>query len=397
MEFYARVRDIAAVQRGLAVTGGSLDGNQFVQVAALHQIRGFNGPHGTEALRKDILGHGQVTVHGSGIHTGCKADAGVIPTGRRENLEQRIGNKRAVSQVAKDFRHTGVGGIQIHLVALVSGPELQGSGSLQEFTHTLRILHTRQFDEDLAGIAHLLDVGLGDAETVDTVTEHVEGVVHGALCLAADHVHNFPVGGFGLDLVAEFVGAEHLCHAAGGGHLVPGFLEQADEVLAGVYVIGLCLGQGGNEIRVRAVAGESLHQVFQLHLQHYVHTTLEVQTQVDFLLLDALVSVSEEHFLRADGVYIGPVSDVGHGVGYEFADLRGDVVSFYKLLRLLLCILGSLPLLNTGNHREGELPDACNGKQDSNKSDPTFALHFFIVLNYILSKFLVASKDTTAK
>ena len=344
----------------------------------MHQIRGFHGPHALEAGRKHIRSHGQVLVHFNSVHALGKADASVVPTGRGEHLEQGIGHRGGVPEVAQDLAHAGVYGVEVYLVALIGGPEFQGGGTLQELAHTLRVFYAGQFDEDFAGVAHLLDVGLGYAKTVDTVAEHVEGVVNGALGLTADYVNDLGVGGVVGHFVAELIGGENLCQTTLGSHLVPGFCEQADEVCAGGRVIGLGLRHGGHEVRIRAVAGKGLHQVFQLDLQHDVHTALEVQTQVNLFFFHALVGVSEEHLFRADGVNVGSVSDVGHGVLYILTDFCGHIVRLDKLQGLFLCVLGSLVLLDAGYRGEGKLPDAGDGQQNGYESDPTFALHFCI-------------------
>jgi hypothetical protein len=41
---------------------------------------------------------------------------------------------------------------------------------------------------------------------------------------------------------------------------------------------------------------EGLHEVFELNLQHDVHTALEIQSKVDFLCLYIFVSLSEIDF-----------------------------------------------------------------------------------------------------
>ena len=61
--------------------------------------------------------------------------------------------------------------------------------------------------------------------------------------------------------------------------------------------LGLDL-KGVGELRSIVTACKSLYEVFKLHLKHYVHTTLEVETEVDCLCLYVLVSVSEINLLR---------------------------------------------------------------------------------------------------
>ena len=388
VEVHAGVGDHTAVQRSLTVTGVHLDGHQLIEVGALHKLRGLDGPQAAETGGKDIGRHGQILVHGGGVYTGGKAQAGIVPTGRREHLEEGVGHGGAVAQVAKNLAHARIHGIEVYLIALESGPEFEGGGTLEELAHTFGVLHARQFDENLAGRTHLLDVGLGNTEAVDTVAEHVEGIVNGALGLAADDGDNLCVGGIVGHFVTKLVGGENLGQAALGSHLIPGSLKQADEILAGIHVVLLGLGKRCHEVRVGAVAGKGLHQVFQLNLQHHVHTTLEVQTQVDFLFLDALVGVAEVYFLVAYRVNVGSVSDGSYGVLHKLADFGGHIVRFDKLQGLLLGIFGGLALLDAGYRGEGELPNAGDSEQNSYESDPTFALHFVIVLKYYFHNML---------
>ena len=123
------------------------------------------------------------------------------------------------------------------------------------------------------------------------------------------------------------------------------------------------------ELTLFFFAGESLHQVLELDLQHDVHAALEVEAEVDFLLLGRLVGVSQIDLFAADGVDVGTVPDGGHRVEDELPHLGGDIVRFDELLRFFSGDFGSFLLLDTGDRGEGELPDAGQGEQDGEQSD----------------------------
>ena len=389
VEIDAGVRNYAAVQGSVSVRIRHLEGYQFVfadddvvvvriSVLVILLLYGLHRPGTTEFCGQIVCSHGQVRIHGSGIHGTGITQAGTGTSGREEHAEQRICHGTVFT--GEELAHAGVHTGEVNFLSGESGPELQGSGALQEVTYTLGILNARQFDEDLAGVAHLLDIGLGNTQAVNTLTEHVEGVVDGALGFCAEGGDHFAVGGVVGNLVAEFGGGENLVQATLGSYLVPGALEQADEVTAVVHVFLTGLVHGGHEVRIVGIGGKGLQNVFQLHLQHHVHTALKVQTQVDFLGLDVLEEVPEVYLFVVQGVNVGPVDVVCHRVLHIFQNLGGDVVSLYELLGLSLGIFGSLVLLVTRYGGEGKLPDAGDAKHNGYKSDPTFALHFFIVL-----------------
>ena len=64
--------------------------------------------------------------------------------------------------------------VKLDLTIALILPELEGSGSLEELSHTLWLLYARKLDEDTSAVSKLLDVWLGHTETVDTVSEDVE-------------------------------------------------------------------------------------------------------------------------------------------------------------------------------------------------------------------------------
>ena len=65
--------------------------------------------------------------------------------------------------------------IRNNLVRIVCLPELQVCTTLKQLTHTLRLTDTRHFNHDTSLLSlELLDVGLNDAELVDTSADNVE-------------------------------------------------------------------------------------------------------------------------------------------------------------------------------------------------------------------------------
>ena len=60
------------------------------------------------------------------------------------------------------------------LGVIISRPELERSGTLQQLAHALRLLHARQLNQNTVRIGQALDVGLRNAEMVDTTAQDVE-------------------------------------------------------------------------------------------------------------------------------------------------------------------------------------------------------------------------------
>ncbi len=419
---HAGVGHGAAVQRSQAVTGGGLDGDQFVQVAVLDIIRRLHGPHRDEFSREDFgnLRHAQVLVHLGGIYAGGETDAGVaVPTRRLQDGEQRIllavgfhfggvllvefrgqegiGSGRGggsfdgfLRLIGEDFGELGVGfgEVLLQFLILEGGPELEGSRSLEEFADTLRLFHTRKFHEDAAAVAQFLDRRLGDTEAVDTVAEDVEGVGNGAFGLAADDIDNLIVGGFRFDFVAHFIRAEHLGEALAAADFLPSLCEQADVVLAGRDAALGGQVEGLEESRGGIAARDGLHKVLELHLQHHVHTAFEVQTEVDFLGFDILEGVAEVNFLVGNGINVNTVLLLADGIQVVSLLRFGNLAECSTALGRegsLLCVVGGFLLLKGRYGRERKLPEAGDGQQNRYKFDSTFALHFVIFLNYFNS------------
>ena len=403
-----------AVERGLAVTGGGLDGDELVDVVALHVLGRLDGPHRAEFRGEDGLDlrHVEILVDLGRVGGGGEADAGVAAhAGRAEDRVERIGLAGGLETGVlgvlgldllgddivgggslggrgfadgEDLREAGVGLVEVggHFVIGERRPEFEGRSALEQLADTLRLLHARELHEDAAGVAELLDGRLRDAETVDTVAQDVERVGDGALGFVLDDGDDLLVGGLGLDAVAHLVGTEDLREAHAAGDLLPGVTEQGDEV--GLRIDAALFGerQGLQELRGLVAAGEGAHQVLELDLQHDVHTALEVEAEVDLLVLDLLECITQINFLAGNGIRVPAGLDLLDGVEIEGTVCLGHGGQVDALGRLLSTLLG-FPVLDGRHQGERQLPETGDQEANRDKSDSTFALHKYGKLNII--------------
>ena len=85
--------------------------------------------------------------------------------------------------------------IRSDLLSVVGLPKLQVGTTLQQLAHTLGLADTRHLHHDAALSAlHFLDVGLYDAELVNTCSDDIEGVVDGRVDLFADDLLHVGIG-----------------------------------------------------------------------------------------------------------------------------------------------------------------------------------------------------------
>ena len=157
--------------------------------------------------------------------------------------------------------------------------ELELSGSLEELTHTGRVLDARKLDQDAAAAFQLLDVGLCHTETVDTGSQNLIGTIDGAVAFFLQHFQHFAVGGVDRDaLVFEFEQEDRGQFGVGINFFV-GLSEQAHEV-----AFALLLTFGGKlhgllEGGVSGIGtGQSVDDVLHGDFEGDVHTALQVQT-----------------------------------------------------------------------------------------------------------------------
>ena len=112
---------------------------------------------------------------------------------------------------------------------------------------------------------------------------------------------------------------------------------------------------------VLAVAGQSLDHILDLHLEHDVHTALEVETQVELLLLALLVGEGLESHVE-HGSVLHRIQIVLLGLGLVVEVERGG-------------ILGRLLLYATCLERKRELVNARERQKDRDEFNKTFTLH----------------------
>ena len=238
-----------------------------------------------------------------------------------------------------------------HLAGVVGQPEFERGGTLQQVAHTLRLLHARQLDEDAVRVGQAHDVGLRDAEVVDTAAEHVERRGDGGVGLALEDLLDVGVGAFERDVLT--VGAdENRRQRTAVGETLVSLHEVGDIVFRGALLQrGVRLGDGFDECGVvLAVAGKRLDDVLDLHFQHDVHTALEVQTEVQLLLLTLLVG----EFLESE--VIDP--DILDRI--EVMLLRLGLLSDGELRG----VLGRFFLYTPRFEREGELVNTRKSQKD---------------------------------
>ena len=156
----------------------------------------------------------------------------------------------------------------------------------------MRFLDTRQLDNDSSGDVCFTDIGLSNTKTVDTSTKNIKRVVDSSVSLFADHVKNFLVTSSDFDLFFHFVSTENSrgCQLRSRGNFFECLTEKGHEVFrtGNSHLHGLldCLIESG----IRAVVCQTFYHVYHVNFHGHVHTTLQVQTEVQFQLLTFLVS-----------------------------------------------------------------------------------------------------------
>ena len=150
------------------------------------------------------------------------------------------------------------------------------------------------------------------------------------------------------------------------GHLGVFLPEKCDEVLAAALLAFAGRGHCGLECRILTVLAEVLHEFGDADLQGHGHTTLQVKTKVDLLLLAFAVSVTQQriHLLLAATVDVGVLETVDQGFPVQVRVACHGEHGIGLLLglsaRLLLhtgCEDGEGKLINTRKRQEdGEYP-----------------------------------------
>ena len=197
---------------------------------------------------------------------------------------------------------------------------------------------------------------------VDTAAQDVERSVDGVARLLTQDLLDLAVGAVGVDILP--IGAHE---DRGQRSAVRIGLERLDEssdeiALAALFrLFGSCDGSLESGI-VLALAGQRLHNVADLNLQHDVHTALQVQTEVELLLLALLVGVGLESQV-VDRLILQRIEIVAH---HRVAHLN-----------LIPCgiLLGGL-LHASCLERERKLEDAGQRQKHRNQFNCSFTLHF---------------------
>ena len=129
-----------------------------------------------------------------------------------------------------NLRNTVVGlGKQVgNFTKFVGFPEFEVGGTLQELTHPIRLLHTRQFNHDASGLRQTLDVRLGNTKTVDTGAQHHVSVVQRGLRLFAQRGNHLRISGVVLVKLQFAENGGEL--GIGRSNLLEGLLKKSDEI-----------------------------------------------------------------------------------------------------------------------------------------------------------------------
>ena len=189
---------------------------------------------------------------------------------------------------------------------VVGLPELELGSTLEEFADALRLLDTRQLNQDTLRSAQLLDGRLGNTELIDTLADNLVGAVVGIGSLGADGLDNVVVVVTHLDFVAEVAAAEDGSQRDIGVEGDNLLVEQGDKVAVGGHLL---LGQGIvdslDEGGVLGIGGgQGTHNIDRRDLEHHVHTALQIKTEVNFATLTLAVGVAEINLLSSHGVKV---------------------------------------------------------------------------------------------
>ena len=246
----------------------------MVEVAFLNGGLGLGGRIGGADFGDQALGLAGRSPGGNGSLGGCGLGRPGGRSLRQFGLDELIGGGKRGE----------------NLIGVVGGPELQRSGSLQQVADALRLLHARKLDQNAVRVREAQDVGLRNAEVVDTAAQYVERRTDGCLGLLLEDLLHVGVRTFERDVLA--VGAYENLGDGAAVRKTRISLHEVGNIVGRRALLHRLVGHADrlDEGRVvLAVAGQSLHDIFDLHLQHDVHTALEVQTQVQLLLLALLV------------------------------------------------------------------------------------------------------------
>ena len=149
----------------------------------------------------------------------------------------------------------GINQIVVNLIGRIGLPELKVGRTLQQFLNTFRLLYTRKFHQDTAGLLQLLNVRSNNAETVDTVAEYVERIAQGSLHLLLDNRKNFRIRRILLYLVLQLISAEHLSETCIRIDFAEIGSESIQELVTAGSLCRLSLSQSLDKSRVVCILG----------------------------------------------------------------------------------------------------------------------------------------------
>ena len=335
---FTRIHDHAAVQRSLAVGRADLERIKRETPVVLRfaldtpletNVRRQQLAHG---IHTQVAGNGRRIGNGYGTHDSASAIIGIeqreeriflagiagCPRSRGSLLRSRsivlhlcdqafgriFGTGSSRLLLSKRFLHGRIGRPGSQFVAqkligllqgthqlgvIISRPELERSGTLQQLAYALRLLHARQLDQNTVRIGQALDVGLRNAEMVDTTAQDVERSVDRSVGFLLQDLLDLAVRAVRRDILTIRT-YEKRSQRSTAGNLTISLGELADVVVGTLFKRLVGTGDGLLEHRiVCAVTCQGFQHVLHLHLEHDIHTALQVETQVDLLLLDLLV------------------------------------------------------------------------------------------------------------
>ncbi len=176
--------------------------------------------------------------------------------------------------------------------SVVYGPKFECCRGRQQIAHAVRLLDARQLDRDTVGARHTLDVGLRNAQNVDTALQHLERRFDGIRNLLLQI--SFQLRAIVVVVARIARTLEDVAYVvAVSSH------EGIDERVA--VILGrrridcaaeaLVIGVVRIECDIALAAGMCCDHVGGLDFQHDVHTAFEVETEIQLTLLALLICI----------------------------------------------------------------------------------------------------------
>ena len=183
--------------------------------------------------------------------------------------------------------------LRLGSLAIESQPELELSGTSEEFADTVLVFHAGELHKDTLGGGKFLDGGLGDTKAVDTTADNLISAIVGILGFFADSLDNLVVGGdflagflnYFVQFILQVAVIEFRIERKGARRVE--FLNLIIEQRNEIGVSRLFLGfesriDGGVDLVVFGIVGQSTDHIGGGDLEHDVHTTLQVKAKVEF-------------------------------------------------------------------------------------------------------------------